>query len=302
MSAVSHPGVAGAPRRRNALATGFALILPGLLIILVLVVALADLFAWSFYVQRPTGEGPADLTIANYALVFSDPLYLRPLWTTIRLSTITMIACIALSLPLAYWIARAPSAFTRATLIMLVAVPFFVGHIVKLYALLLVLGNTGFVNHALQYLGLLEPSEFIPLVRNDRSVIIGLVVFVLPFTTFILVGLFRRLDTAMEEAAQSLGADKITTFLEVTLPLILPGVVSAAILAFVLAGTAFATPLILGGGAVKMVANTIYDQAMYVLNMPLASSLAVIALVATVAILALSGRLERHLQKKLRHD
>lgn len=183
-------------------------------------------------------------------------------------------------------------------LLLLVAVPFFVGHIVKLFALLLVLGNSGLVNYALQLTGALAPGEFVPLIRNERSVLIGLVTFVLPFTTFTLIGTLRRYDRTLEEAAQSLGANPVVTFFRITLPLIAPGVIGAAILAFVLSGTAFATPLILGGGAVPMVANSIFDQAMHVQNLPLASALAVVALVATVAILSVGGAMERAWMKR----
>jgi ABC-type spermidine/putrescine transport system permease subunit I len=156
---------------------------------------------------------------------------------------------------------------------------------------MLVLGNTGLVNRALQELGIIEPNEFLRLIRNEVSVAIGLTYFVLPFVVFTLAGVVRRLDFRLEEAAQNLGADEVVTFFRIALPLLMPGVVGAGTLAFVLAGTAFATPLILGGGAVTMLANSIYDQAMFVQNMPMAATLSAVALAFTFLCLYIGQRL-----------
>ena len=123
------------------------------------------------------------------------------------------------------------------------------------------------------------------------SVVIGLVYFVLPFVVFTLAGVLRRLDVALEEAAQNLGADEVRTFLLVTAPLAGPGVVAAASLGFALSATAFATPLILGGSAVKMIANVIYDQVLFVHDVAFGAALAVIALLATATVTSVYARL-----------
>lgn len=130
-----------------------------------------------------------------------------------------------------------------------------------------------------------------PLIRNETSVAIGLVYFVLPFVVFTLAGSFKRFDRTLEEAAANLGADELVTLFRVTLPLMAPGILAAGTLAFVLAGTAFATPLVLGGSAVRMVANAIYDQALFAQNLPVAATLSAVALAFTVACLWLAGRL-----------
>jgi ABC-type spermidine/putrescine transport system permease subunit I len=270
------------------------LLAPALLVLGVFVVALADLLAWSFYSSGKIGVAPSgDTGLQTYRQILTDPLYLGAMLATFRLSAVSTVASLILGLPVAYWIVRTESARVRAALIMLVAVPFMTSLVVRLYSLMLVLGNTGLVNRALQALGLIAENDFLPLIRNEIGVAVGLTYFVLPFVVFTLAGGFRRFDRTLEEAAQTLGADEVMTFLKVTLPLLMPGILAAGTLAFVLAGTAFATPLLLGGSAVRMIANVIYDQALFAQNMPVAAALSVVALGFTLMCLFIASRLSR---------
>ncbi|MGA8262315.1 MAG: ABC transporter permease [Arenicellales bacterium] len=282
-------------RTRMAVLLSMAIVILG-----VFVVSVGGLLMWSLYSGGTIGVGPSGhVTLGNYVRAFTDPLFVGALWTTLRLSTGATAASLALGLPVAYWMVRTRSRRTRAAVIILVAIPFMTSLIVRLYSLTLVLGNTGLINRALQELGVIGPNEFLRLIRNEMSVGIGLTYFVLPFVIFTLAGVVRRLDYQLEEAAQNLGADEVVTFFRVALPLLLPGVVAAGTLAFVLAGTAFVTPLILGGGAVEMIANSIYDQAMSVQSMPMAATLSAVALVFTFACLYVGQQLvrERRLAK-----
>jgi ABC-type spermidine/putrescine transport system permease subunit I len=288
MAAGSRPALRLASMRR------WLLMAPALAVMGLFAVALLDLLAWSFYASGKIGLPPSgDVGLQTYARIVTDPLYLSAILATFRLSAISTIGSLVLGLPIAYWIVRTDSPRVRATLIILVAVPFMTSLIVRLYSLLLALGNSGLVNKVLQALGLIEENDFIALIRNELGVAIGLTYFVLPFVIFTLAGSFKRFDRTLEEAAQNLGADEVMTFFRVTLPLLAPGVMAAGTLAFVLAGTAFATPLILGGSAVRMIANVIYDQAMFAQNMPVAAGLSVLALAFTVACLFVSGRISR---------
>lgn len=291
--------MSAAPGRRfagefGARLYGWALLAPALVVMGLFGLALLDLLGWSFYSQGKIGMAPSgDWGLQTYAKIISDPLYLGAILATFRLSAIATLCSLLLGLPIAYWIVRTDSTRMRAALIMLVAVPFMTSLIVRLYSLMLVLGNSGVVNKVLQWMGIIPENDFIPLIRNEVSVAIGLTYFVLPFVIFTLAGGFRRFDRTLEEAAQNLGADEVSTFCRITLPLLAPGVLAAGTLAFVLAGTAFATPLILGGSAVRMIANVIYDQAMFAQNMPVASGLSVMALGFTMICLFVAGRLAR---------
>lgn len=267
------------------------LLLPAAVVIGLFGAALLDLFSLSVHPNlRPGTPGASAFTLTSYEKVFGDSLYYGSLWVTLRLSVVTTVASLILGMPVAYWIVRTESPRTRAALIILVAIPFMTSLIVRLYALMLVLGNTGLINRTLQALGVIDANGFFPLIRNELSVSIGLTYFVLPFVVFTLAATFRRFDRTLEEAAQSLGADEVTGFFRITLPLLMPGVVGAATLAFVLAGTAFATPLILGGSAVRMIANMIFDQALAVNNLPMAAALAVVAMAFTFVLLYFGNR------------
>lgn len=270
------------------------LLTPALLVLGVFAVALAHLLNWSFYSSGKLGASPSgEMGWGTYGRILGDPLYMGAIVATIRLSAISTVCSLALGLPVAYWIVRTDSGRVRALLIIIVAVPFLTSLIVRLYALLLVLGNSGLVNSLLQAAGWIAENDFVALVRNEVGVTIGLTYFVLPFVIFTLAGSFQRQDRTLEDAAQNLGADEVVTFVRITLPLLAPGILAACTLAFVLAGTAFATPLILGGSAVRMVGNVIYDQAMFAQNMPVAAALSVLALLFTMACLYVAGRLSR---------
>ncbi len=290
----------GAPARRRAgwLARAevvrWLLLAPALVFMGVFGFALLDLLGWSFHTTGKIGMAPSgEVGLQTYLRILADPLYLGAIAATFRLSAMATAGSLLLGLPIAYWIVRTDSSRVRATLIILVAVPFMTSLIVRLYSLMLVLGNSGLINKLLQWSGLVAENDFIPLIRNELSVAIGLTYFVLPFVIFTLAGSFKRFDRTLEEAAQNLGADEVMTFLRVTLPLLAPGVIAAGTLAFVLAGTAFATPLILGGSAVRMIANVIYDQALFAQNMPVASALSVLDLGFTMVCLFVAGRLAR---------
>lgn len=270
------------------------LLTPALAVVAVFLLALVDLLAWSLHTEGKLGMVPQGAVgLGIYHRILTDSLYLGSIAATFRLSAAATAASLVLGLPIAYWIVRTDSARTRATLIVLVAVPFLTSLIVRLYSLLLVLGNSGLVNRTLQAVGVIPENDFVPLVRNELGVAIGLTYFVLPFVIFTLAGGFRRYDRTLEEAAQNLGADEVVTFLRITIPLLAPAILAAGTLAFVLAGTAFATPLILGGSAVRMLGNVIYDQALFAQNMPMAAGLSVLALGFTIACLYVAGRLSR---------
>jgi ABC-type spermidine/putrescine transport system permease subunit I len=257
------------------------LLLPAFALLGLLGAALLLLFEQSFE--------PA-FTLKHYAKALTDSLYLGSFWLTFKLSFYAMVAAVLLGYPIAYSIARARTSLVRNALIMLVAVPFLTNLIVRLYALTLVMSNTGLINTVLRSLGFIRENDLVPMLRTELGVAIGLCYFVLPFVVFTLVGAFSRLDVTLEEAAQSLGADPAVTFLRVTLPLSMPGVIGAAMLAFILSVSAFATPLVLGSNAVPMIANKIYDQVMFADNKPFGSALAVIALVLAVTLLYAQGR------------
>jgi len=151
------------------------------------------------------------------------------------------------------------------------------GAIVRTYAWVLVLGNTV----------LAWP---VPMLFTERGVLVGLVHFSMPTMILVLAAALSHIDPVYERAAASLGASPARVFRRVTLPLSMPGIVSGGLIVFAWTLSAFPTPELLGGGRVKMIANVVKDLALDSFNWPGSAAFAAVALVLTLVILALTGR------------
>jgi putative spermidine/putrescine transport system permease protein len=222
-------------------------------------------------------------TAANFRAVLA-PQYLRYIGDTIVLSAAATVFTLIASYPVAYALARSSSRRVRTLILVLTLAPFFTGAIVRTYAWMLVLGQS-FVRWPVKLL--FEPS----------GVLIGLVHFSMPTMILILAAAISHIDPRYERAAASLGAPPWRVFARVTLPLSMPGVASGCLVVLAWTFSAFATPELLGGGRVKMVANVVKDLALDSFNWPGSAAFAAVALAVTLAVLAamsrLLGRLDR---------
>jgi putative spermidine/putrescine transport system permease protein len=273
------PAREGAARRSPAL--GYALLMPALAMLAVLAIALGALLQYSVLQFIPGSIQTGGLTADNFRGVLA-PHYLRYIWDTIVLSALTTVFTLAASYPIAYALARTPSARVRSVLLILTLAPFFTGAIVRTYAWMLVLGNS-FVAWPVKLL--FEP----------RGVLIGLVHFSMPTMILILAAAISHIDPRYERAAASLGARPWRVFWRVTLPLSAPGIVSGSLVVFAWTFSAFPTPELLGGGRVKMIANVVKDLALDAFNWPGSAAFAALALLVTLTILVVTGRiLGRH--------
>jgi putative spermidine/putrescine transport system permease protein len=239
-------------------------------------VALGALLQFSVVEFVPGSLRTGGLTDRNFRAVLGPP-YLGYIWDTVLLSAATTVLTLLASYPVAYALARTPSARIRSLLLVLTLAPFFTGAIVRTYAWMLVLGQS-FVAWPVKLL--FAPS----------GVLIGLVHFSMPTMILILAAGISHIDPAYERAAASLGAPPARVFLRVTLPLSLPGVVSGALVVFAWTFSAFATPELLGGGRVKMIANVVKDLALDAFNWPGSAAFATVALLLTLVILVVTGR------------
>lgn len=221
-------------------------------------------------------------TLENYWKFLSDPFYLNYLWVTIRISGECTLIALFLSYPVAYLLARVKSTIVTGIILTLAIISNFTNTVVILYAWLLSLSDTGIVNGLLLSLGLI--SHPLRLTYNEFAVVIAMVYWVLPFTIFSLVGAIQNIDPSLEHAAQSLGANKIRTFLKVTLPLSIPGIVAAVLLSFLGEITSFVIPMVMGGGRFGFVSNLIYDKIINTANFPFGSTASMILLAVTMFI------------------
>ena len=253
------------------------LLLPAIAVLAVFAAALAALFRWSLLEFVPGSLQPGGVTLDNFRAVLA-PQYLGAVWDTVVLAALTTVFTLVASYPVAYVLARTPSRGVRSALLVLTLAPFFTGAIVRTYAWVLVLGNTVI-------------TWPVPMLFTERGVLVGLVHFSMPTMILILAAALSHIDPAYERAAASLGARPARVFWRVTLPLSTPGVVSGGLIVFAWTLSAFATPELLGGGKVKMIANVVKDLGLDSFNWPGAAAFAMLALALTLALLAGAGRL-----------
>ena len=253
------------------------LLTPAVLVVAVFVAALSALLRYSVLEFVPGSLQSGGLTVANFTGIMSRQ-YLGAVWDTLVLSAATTVLTLAASYPVAYALARTHSARLRSALLVLVLAPFFTGAIVRTYAWVLVLGNTVVTWPA-------------PMLFTPRGVLVGLVHFSMPTMILLLAAAISHIDPLYERAAASLGASPARVFRRVTLPLSLPGIVSGSVIVFAWTLSAFATPELLGGGRVKMIANVVRDLALDSFNWPGGAAFALVALVITLGLLAGAGKL-----------
>jgi len=253
------------------------LLAPALVVIVVFAAALFALLRYSVLEFVPGSLQPGGLTLANFTEILSRQ-YLGAVWDTLVLSAATTVLTLVASYPVAYALARTRSARVRSAILVLTLAPFFTGAIVRTYAWVLVLGNT-------------VVTWPVPLVFTPQGVLVGLVHFSMPTMILLLAAAISHIDPVYERAAASLGAGPGRVFRRVTLPLSMPGIVSGSVIVFAWTLSAFATPELLGGGKVKMIANVVRDLALDSFNWPGGAAFAVLALVVTFALLAGVGRL-----------
>ncbi len=229
-------------------------------------------------------------TLEHYEGLVEAPVYLRVLGNTMRIALIATLANIVIGYPLAHWM-RGLGSRGRMIAIALVVLPFWVSILVRTYAWIVVLGNGGIVNRALQWSGLTDaPVSFL---YNELGVTIGMANVLLPFLVLPLFAAMLRIDDRLLLAAASLGAPPRTIFWKVYFPLTLPALAAGALLVFILCLGFYVTPAILGGGRVPMISNLLDTLINQIPRWEQASAISTILLIVTLAIFAAYRRLDR---------
>jgi ABC-type spermidine/putrescine transport system permease subunit I len=269
--------LAGRQKIAEALALGLPLIVVGAFVVAPLVITLVV----SFWVKSGFGMTPG-LTLESYWLFFTGArleVLERSLWMALSATAIML----AIAYPIAYVVAsRIPPALTRPVLF-LFAVPFLVNYILRTFAWAELLGRTGPINRMLIGAGIVvAPVDW--LLFSDFAVYLGLVTAYMPFMIFPIWLSLAGIDRRLTEASAMLGSPPLETFLRVTLPLSLPGVLAASIFGFVGAFGEVAVSLILGGTGYQLLGNVV-TSALNVLNYPLAAA---VSSVATLTMLVLT--------------
>lgn len=222
-----------------------------------------------------------DFTLKNYAYFFQKPLYLKILLRTFKVASLVTAVALVVAYPLAMFLAEAKG---KATYLMVcVILPFWTSVLVRTYAWMVLLQFNGMINKMLIGLGII--SKPLHIMYNTPAVLVGMVHVLLPFMVLSIYSVLKGIDPNLKLAAHTLGANKITTFLRVTLPLSMPGVMAGVIFVFVLSLGFFITPALLGGPKVMMIATLIESQINELNNWSFAATIALILLTCTLVIL-----------------
>jgi spermidine/putrescine transport system permease protein len=267
------------------------LLSPSLLwLIVFFVVPLVIVFIYSFLKRGPYGEIRWEFNLQNYVRFF-DPLYLKIFLRSFKIAGITTVLCFLLGYPMAYWLATRPKKW-RNTLLLLIMIPFWTNFLIRTYAWILILQDTGLINQFLLNLGII--GQPLKLFGTETAVIIGLVYGWFPDMVLPCYAALERLDFSLVEAAEDLYANEVRSFWRVIFPLSLPGVIAGSILVFVPSLGAYITSDLLGGAKSVMIGNVIQSQFLTVRDYPFGSAfsfaLMAIMLIATLLYFRVGAR------------
>ncbi len=228
----------------------------------------------------------------NYATLFKTPLYFQVLFRTARIAASVTVLSVLLGYPVAYFLSF-HAGRRKEILYQLVIVPLWVSYLVRGYAWKTILGSDGVLNGFLQYLHITHGAVS-AILYSPFAVVLMLTHIYTPFVFLPIYASLEHIPRPLVEASQDLGASPRKTFFRVILPLSLPGLLAGATFAFVLSLGDFLAPLLVGGPSGTMIANLVQSLFGAAYDWPLGAAISVFILVITVALLAVTQRVEKH--------
>ena len=249
-------------------------------LILFFVLPLVIVLVVSFSKRSLLGVVEYDFNLNNYIRAFGQTVYLSILWKSTWLAIINTVLCLLVAYPFSFFIARqTPS--RQTILIFLVMVPFWTNFLIRTYALIFIVRDTGLINTVLMELGVIQ--EPLTIMFTQGAVLLGMVYGYLPFAILPLYASIEQLDFRYVQAAQDLGADGVRVFFRIILPLTMPGVVAASIITFIPTLGAYVTPDLMGGGSTFLIGNLLQQQFMTVRDWPFGSALGIVLMIMVLA-------------------
>ena len=277
--------------RRNITAAGIVGT-PLLWTMIFLFIPYMVMFAYSFYLKKYPTFVPA-FVFDNYLTVFTDPQYFQVLLRTSKIAITVALSALIIAYPLSYFLVfKVRSAKLRSLLYMAVIVPLWVSYLLRAYTWKTILGSEGILNSFLVWSGILDQPTDIFL-YNQFSMVVTLTYIYVPFMVMPIYTALEKIPRSMVEASKDLGVGPIRTFLRVTLPLSMPGVIAGATFTICLTFGDFVAAFLVGGPNGAMIATIIQSQFGATLNWPLGAALSTVVLVIVITIISLSDRLER---------
>lgn len=226
-------------------------------------------------------EGILNVRISfnNFAWLIDDPIYVLAYWNSIKMAFWSTVFCLLLGYPMAYAIANA-SPNKQAIWLLLVLLPSWTSFLIRVYAWMGLLKNSGLINGFLIWTGIID--EPIQMINTNFAVYIGIVYSYLPFMVLPLYANLVKHDNALLEAASDLGAGKLTQFFRITLPLSFNGIVAGSMLVFIPAVGEYVIPELLGGTETIMIGKVLWQEFFNNRDWPVASALALIMVVILI--------------------
>ena len=219
------------------------------------------------------------LNFGNFAFLVEDNLYWKAYLNSIWVAGISTLLCLLIGYPMAYAIARSQSS-TRNILLLLVILPFWTSFLLRVYAWIGILKNNGLINNTLMALGVIDQP--IQMLQTDFAVYVGIVYSYLPFMILPLYANLEKMDLTLLEAAADLGYRPWKSFLKITLPLSLPGIIAGCLLVFIPAVGEFVIPALLGDPGMLMIGKVLWTEFFNNRDWPVASAVAIALLLFLV--------------------
>lgn len=266
----------------------YLLLVPGLVMLVVfLVMPLLSIIMPTVFDQG--------FSLKAYTNFFTDPYYMQIFARTLRISLISAIVCMILGVPTAYFISRCDPKW-RSLLMAISIFPMLTNSVIRAFAWINILGKNGVINTLLMNLGVIK--EPITMLYTEFSVSIGTIYLFLPLMIITLVGVMENIDNDMMEAAESLGANRLTAFFKVILPLSLPGIIVGSVLVFTGSLSAYTTPSLLGGTKNLVMATLINQKSTVLGDWTGASVIALIMIITTIVVMKVLNFIASRLDKR----
>jgi ABC-type spermidine/putrescine transport system permease subunit I len=270
---------------KNTRVGKYGLIGPTLLLVAILMIFPSIILLSYSFNPYANGSIQVGITLAHYARAFTTALYQETLFRTIKIAVIVTVITFLLGFPLAYAAVRKGGWVGKLIVISTLA-PLTIDLVVRSFGWFILLNGTGVINSTLIELGLVTQETAPQLLFNETGIIIGLSHVMLPFMVFPIINVMHTIPRELEEAAQNLGANRLTVFTRVLVPLALPGISAGVLITFVVTLASYVTPALLGGG-VRVIPVVITETFTSTSNWPFASALSMI--LVGVALIVIVG-------------
>ncbi len=266
----------------------YLLLMPGsILLIVFLILPLIKVLFPTIY------EGT--FTVKNYREFFQDAYFMKILIRTLKIAVLCTVISMFLGVPTAYFISRCNKK-KRGLLLALTIFPLLTNSVIRSFAWINILGRNGIVNTLLMNAGIIEKP--LTLLYTEFSILVGSIYLFLPLMIITVAGTMENIENDLMEAAESLGASRLSAFIKIVLPMSIPGIIVGNILVFTGTLTAYTTPQLLGGNSNLVLATFIYQRAMSLGDWTGAGVVAAVMIAATMVVLRIFNALAAKIDER----